>query len=121
MNYYIRLFILSCLIPSITYSMDHGEITSNYEGIMYESLAELKEKALQTEIRFIYQLSEFTYDKIKPETLEFYKAHGNLVDHNGYPAPNVTIIDKFAIDLKSELPWSRLGNLRLGQNIETKE
>jgi len=87
----------------------------------YSSLADLKEKSsVNNDIKFLHQLSEFTYSKMKPDLLGYFKQYGGLVDSDSNPGPGVKIVENFAIAPKSMIYKLRFG-ICLGQDIKTKE
>lgn len=117
----IRIISIACFGIYTAHSMDTFDLIPQEKEVIYYSLQELQEKASHTSIDFIHGLSEFTYSKINPDTLEFFKENGNLFDNTLQPGPHVKIVDSFAIDLVTRLAWSRDGWIRLGQNSQTKQ
>lgn len=119
MKVLIKILCISFLGISTAISMDIPE--DDFTDSTYHSLAELQNKASTSKIKFIHNLSEFTYSKMNNEVLEFFVKRGGLVDESFNPAPHVKVVGDFAIDTKSLLYRSRFGGVRLGQDIVTKQ
>lgn len=102
---------------AIAMEMDPDDVANS----TYHSLAELKQKASTSKIKFIHNLSEFTYSKMEPGMLGSFSNQGRLVDKDSTPAPGVHVVEDFAVDTKSIIHDGEFDGVRWGHNTKTGE